>query len=173
MLPVKCPLHFLVTSGGNMMTHAYWCECNTVMWHKKYQSDITALWTILWNSWVANNFTVFTSVCLQTGLPGFSSWHRERTYPVAPVSTPALNPTQPPNQNASGVNAAGGVTLTTLPRLVPRSWMKPFHLVVCVAVSGDLYFSFAKSNKVCVSVVNNNVCVVVMLQIQVMYITFR
>jgi hypothetical protein len=51
--------------------------------------------------------------------------------------------------------------------------MKPSPLVVCVAISGQLYFTFAKSNEVCVSVVNNKVCVVVMLQIQVMYIIFQ
>jgi hypothetical protein len=39
----KCPLHFLGTSGGNIMTHAYWWKFNTVMWNKKYQSDMTAL----------------------------------------------------------------------------------------------------------------------------------
>jgi hypothetical protein len=43
---------------------------------------------------------------------------------------------------------------------------------VCVVVSGQLYFTFAKSNKVCVSVVNE-VCVVIMLKIQVMYIIFQ
>jgi hypothetical protein len=50
--------------------------------------------------------------------------------------------------------------------------MNPSPLV-CVVVSGELDFTFAKSNTVCVSVVNNKVCVVVMLQIQVMYIIFQ
>jgi hypothetical protein len=108
MFTVKCPLHFLEISGGNIMTHAYWWKCNTVMWYKKYQSDITALSAFLWNYWVASNYLLasnysFPSVWLHTERPGFSPWHRERTYPVAPVSTPALNPTQPPIQNASWV----------------------------------------------------------------------
>jgi hypothetical protein len=37
----------------------------------------------------------------------------------------------------------------------------------CRLRGGQLCFTFTKSNKVCVSVVNNKVCVVVMLQIQV------
>jgi hypothetical protein len=49
--------------------------------------------------------------------------------------------------------------------------MSPSPLVVCVAVSERICFTFAKSNKVCVSVVNNKVCVVIMLQIQVMYLS--
>jgi hypothetical protein len=113
MFTVKCSLHFLGTSDGNIMTHAYWRKCNTVMWDKKYQSDITALSATLWNSWVANNYLLtsnysFPSVWLQTERPGFSPWHRERTYPVAPVSTPALRPTQPQNQKASGVERGRG-----------------------------------------------------------------
>jgi hypothetical protein len=101
----KVSITFLGTSGRNIMTHAYWWQCNTVMWQKKYQSDITSLSATLWNyrvtsnSLLANNCTVSSSVWLQTGRPGF--------------------------------------------------------------------------NKVCVSVVNNNVCVVVMLNIHVMYIRFQ
>jgi hypothetical protein len=97
----------------------------------------------------------------------------DRTYPVAPVSTPALNPIQPPNHKASAVERGRGVMLTTNPHLVPRSRMIPSPRVVCVVVSWQLYFTFAKSNKFWVSVVNNKVCVVVMLKIQVMYIMFR
>jgi hypothetical protein len=47
--------------------------------------------------------------------------------------------------------------------------MDPSPLVFCMEVSGQLYFTFAKSVKVCVSAVNNKVCVVVMMKIQVMY----
>jgi hypothetical protein len=56
------------------------------------------------------------------------------------------------------------VTLTTHPHLVPRSSMNPAALVVCVEVSRELYFTFAKSNEV---------CVLVMLKVQVMYIIFH
>jgi hypothetical protein len=80
MFTVKCPLHFLLTSGGNIMTHAYWWKCNTVIWKKKYQLDITALSAILWNSWVASNcqvvnnykYTVPASVWLQAERQGFN-----------------------------------------------------------------------------------------------------
>jgi hypothetical protein len=51
--------------------------------------------------------------------------------------------------------------------------MYPSPLVFCVEVSGQLYFTFAKSIKVCVCAVNNKVCVVVMMKIQVMYIIFQ
>jgi hypothetical protein len=173
MLTVKCPLLVLGTSGGNIVTHAYWRKCNTVMWHKKYQSDITAHLAILWNCWVTNNCTVSSSVWLQTRRPGFSPWHSERTFPLALVSTPALPPTQSPIQQEPGVERGQGVTLTTHPHLMPRSRMNPSPLVFCVEVSGQLYFTFAKSITVCVSAVNNKVCVVVMLQMQVMYIIFQ
>jgi hypothetical protein len=51
--------------------------------------------------------------------------------------------------------------------------MDPSPLVVCVAVSGELHFTFAKSSKVCVPVVNNKVCVVVMMKVQVIYIILQ
>jgi hypothetical protein len=51
--------------------------------------------------------------------------------------------------------------------------MSPCPLVVCLAVSGQIYFTFAKSNEVCVSVVNNKVCVVLMPKVQVMYTIFQ
>jgi hypothetical protein len=49
-------------------------------------------------------------------------------FPLASVSRPALEPTQPPVQWVLGVLSPGlkrgrGVTLTTHPRLVPRSKM--------------------------------------------------
>jgi hypothetical protein len=52
----------------------------------------------------------------------------EGFFPVASVSRPALGPTQPPVQWASGVLSPGvkcgrGVKLTTNPHLVPRSRM--------------------------------------------------
>jgi hypothetical protein len=59
-------------------------------------------------------------------------------------------------------SAAGGVPLTTHAHAEVK--IEFFPLVVCVAISGELYFTFAKSNKV---------CVVVMLKVQVMYIIFQ
>jgi hypothetical protein len=97
MLTVKFPLHFLGTSRGKIMTHAYWRKCNTVMWNKKYQSDITALSATLWNFWVASNCTVsIVTDCRlndQGSVPGTGKGH-----PLASVSTPALRPTQYPIQ---------------------------------------------------------------------------
>jgi hypothetical protein len=52
----------------------------------------------------------------------------QRIFSLASVSRPALGPTQPPVQwvpgiLSSGVKSGRGVTLTTHPHLVPRSWM--------------------------------------------------
>jgi hypothetical protein len=63
-----------------------------------------------------------------TGWSGFDLRQGQRISPLASVSRPALGPTQPPVQWVSGILSLGvkrgrGVTLTTHPHLVPRSWM--------------------------------------------------
>jgi hypothetical protein len=71
------------------------------------------------------------SVWLRAGRPGDRGsipGRGESIFYVAPVSRPALRPTQPPVQWVPGVLHPGlkrgrGVTLTTHPHLVPRSRM--------------------------------------------------
>jgi hypothetical protein len=77
----------------------------------------------------------------------------ERIFLLASVSRPALGPIQPPVQWVPGVlsplvKRGRGVTLTTHPRLVPRSLMSrsstssPLHLHRCVV--GLLFFTYAE-----------------------------
>jgi hypothetical protein len=59
---------------------------------------------------------------------GFDSRQRQRIFPLTSVSKPVLRPTQPPVRWVPGVLSPGlkgsqGVTLTTHPHLVPRSWL--------------------------------------------------
>jgi hypothetical protein len=71
------------------------------------------------------------SAWLRTGRPGDIGsipGKDERIFPLASVSRPALGPTQPPVQWVPAalfprVKRGRGVTLTTHPHLVPRSWM--------------------------------------------------
>jgi hypothetical protein len=64
--------------------------------------------------------------------PAIEVWFPEETkriFPVSSVTRPTLRPTQPPVQWVPGVLSPGakrgrGVTLTTHPHLVPRSWMR-------------------------------------------------
>jgi hypothetical protein len=67
------------------------------------------------------------------------------------VSRPALGPTQPPVQWVPGVLSSGvkrgwGVTLTTHPHLVPRSWMSrsytPLSPSASMACSGTAFLLF-------------------------------
>jgi hypothetical protein len=64
----------------------------------------------------------------RTGRSRFDPRQGQRIFPLASVSRPALGPTQPPVQWVPGVfspeaKSGRGVTLTTHPHLVPRSWM--------------------------------------------------
>jgi hypothetical protein len=68
------------------------------------------------------------SVWLRAGRSGFDPRQGQRIFPLAPVSRPALGPTQPPVQWVLGVLSPGvkrsrGVMLTTHLHLMPRSWM--------------------------------------------------
>jgi hypothetical protein len=63
-----------------------------------------------------------------TGQSKFVPRQRQKIFHLASVSRPALGPTQPPVQwvpwvLSPGVKRGRGVTLTTHPHLVPRSWM--------------------------------------------------
>jgi hypothetical protein len=65
------------------------------------------------------------SVWLQTGRLGFDPRQRQRIFPLASASRPALGPTQSPVQWVPGVFSPGvkrgrGVMLTTHPHLVLR-----------------------------------------------------
>jgi hypothetical protein len=88
---------------------------------------------------------------LQTGRPsdrGSIPGGGKRSIPLASVSRPALGPTQPPVQCATGVFSRGvkcdrGVTLTTYPHLVPRLRMSRSYIsspyVACMAIVEQLY----------------------------------
>jgi hypothetical protein len=86
---------------------------------------------------------------------GVRSRQRQRIFPLASMSRPALGPTQPPVQWVPAVLSPGlkvgqGVTLTTDPHLAPRSRMSriynfllPRPLSSCMASSGaDLLLFF-------------------------------
>jgi hypothetical protein len=80
----------------------------------------------------------------------FNPQQRWKIYPLAFVSRLAMGPTQPPNQCVSGVLSHGvkcsqGLTLTTYPHLVARSWwagaIPPLPSAPLWCVVGLLYFS--------------------------------
>jgi hypothetical protein len=55
------------------------------------------------------------SVSLRIGRPRFDPRQRQRIFPLASVSSPALRLTQPPTESFPGVKHGRGVTLTTHP----------------------------------------------------------
>jgi hypothetical protein len=85
-------------------------------------------------------------ILISTGRSVFDARQRQRIFPLASVSRPALRPIQPPVQwvYSRGLKGGRGVTLTTQLHLVPRSRMRTIHaavlLVACLAVGRQLYF---------------------------------
>jgi hypothetical protein len=93
------------------------------------------------------------SVWLRTGRPGDRGsipGGGERIFPLAFVTRPALGPTQSPFQWVPGflspVKRGRGVTLTTHPHVVPRSWISrsytsciPSAFVACSGTALLLY----------------------------------
>jgi hypothetical protein len=70
----------------------------------------------------------YSSSWLQTGLPGFDPRQRQKIFPLACVSRPALGPTQPPIQGVPGGPSPGskarpGRDADHSPHLVLRSMM--------------------------------------------------
>jgi hypothetical protein len=86
----------------------------------------------------------------QTGWPGLDPRQRERIFPLASVSRPALKPTQLPIQSAPGVLSRGkerpGRDPNHSSHLLQRSRMSrsytPLPLGACIAVAGQLYVTF-------------------------------
>jgi hypothetical protein len=68
------------------------------------------------------------SIVSDYGQSGFDTRQGQRIFPLASVSRPALGPTQPPVQWVPGVKCGRGVTLTTHPHLVQRSWMSRSYI---------------------------------------------
>jgi hypothetical protein len=90
------------------------------------------------------------SFWLQTVRPGLDPWQRQRIYPLAFVSRPALRLTQLPVQRViasfSRGKARPGRDADHSPHLVPSSGMSRSYtslpLSAYVAYKGELYFSF-------------------------------
>jgi hypothetical protein len=81
---------------------------------------------LLWGK--LSQFSVFP----RTGRPEFDPQQRQRIFPVASVSSPALRPTQPPIQRCRrffpGGKARPGRETGRLPHLVPRSRMSRSYI---------------------------------------------
>jgi len=96
-------------------------------------------------------FEVLTTSSMKTdtGRPGFDPRQRQRIFPVASVSRPALGPTQPPIQWVSAVLSRGKARPERdgdhFPYLVPKSKMNssytPPPLRAYVACSGTAFCS--------------------------------
>jgi hypothetical protein len=92
------------------------------------------------------------NVWLRTGRPGFDPRQRQRIFPLASVSRPALGPTQPPVQWVPGVlspvvKRGRDVMLTTHPHLVPRLKMSrsyppltPSASMACSGITLPFYY---------------------------------
>jgi hypothetical protein len=63
-----------------------------------------------------------------TGRSRFDPGRGEGIFTLTSLSSPALWPTQPPVQWVPGIKRGQGVTLTTHPHLVPRSWMSGSYI---------------------------------------------
>jgi hypothetical protein len=87
-----------------------------------------------------------------TGRWRFDPRQKQEIFPLTSVSRPALRPTQPPVQwipeaLSPGLKRSRGVTLTTHPHLVSRSWMSRSYTssLPCASV-GVLWTAFYHHN---------------------------
>jgi hypothetical protein len=108
---------------------------------------IVKAWRKLHNEKLYNLYSVW----LQTGLPRFDLRQRQRIFPVASVSRPALRPTEPPIQWIPWILSAVGAWRWPLTPIYFRGqewvWViAPLPLVVCMAVAGQLYFYYFSPN---------------------------
>jgi hypothetical protein len=87
---------------------------------------------LLWSR--VNSGSIVSDYGLDDRAIGFRSPAEAKDFfPLASVSRPALGPTQPPVQWVPGVlspevKRGRGVTLTTHPHLVPRSWISRSYI---------------------------------------------
>jgi hypothetical protein len=126
-----------------------------------FSVDIKALTISSYGEPGSSDSIVSYSVWLRAGRPGDRGsipGRRERIFPLASVSRPALRPTQPPVQWVAGVLYRGlkrgrGVTLITHPLLVPRSRMSrsyisspPSAFAACSGTGSTFYqFTYERS----------------------------
>jgi hypothetical protein len=160
MLTVNCPLHFSGTSGGNIMTHAYWWQCVTVMWHKKYQWDFKfsrrRVWCSELSSWL---------YCCVKWLPTDRPWWWRQYAPLKRRSTFILHGSITQKTTLKKYQS----DITALSATLWNCWVASN-----CTVSTSVWRQTERPgfNKVCDSVVNK-ICVVVMVNKEVMYIIFR
>jgi hypothetical protein len=110
------------------------------------------------------------SVWLRTGRPDDRGSIPDRgisIFPLISVSRPALKPTQPPIHFVLGVLSPGvkrdrGVTLTTLPHLVPRSWMSRSYTssppCTTIGVLWDCFTLHLDTNVTCIHILVSLFC---------------